>query len=331
MEKFNEIKNKFEPDFDAIQKKNTEEPEYENIGAFPKKTVNPELLKNRTSFTTKKALKPPRSTPRKMHISSSSNEYENIEFEAQKSIKVTNALTQHTRKKKIKTPKTKPLAILPTINEDFAKLSLALPEPEYANIVPRNLATQYFLPDNISPQSNLSEEVLYPSQDLNQADYEYMINNSLYVDFFQRTGQLPTDFSSEVKSSSTSTLQKENEAFFIKTNLSNKNLTTYLMSSPFISKKIKKLSEKPISALHPVKVDEPIFANITGYKPDGTIEWETWQPDEKTPIQSNSQSKPKLSKLLPKNLNFWSKPSKKNLETFEETNVLEVKKPFPSL
>ncbi len=83
------------------------------------------------------------------------------------------------------------------------------------------------------------------------------------------------------------------------------------MSNPFISKKIKKVNEKPTLALHPLKEGEPIFANITKYNPDGTIKWEAWQADENTLIQSNSQSKPKLSKLFPKNLNFWSKPSKK--------------------
>ncbi len=124
-------------------------------------------------------------------------------------------------------------------------------------------------------------------------------------------------------------MKKEDEAFSLKTNLSNKKSTPSI-SNPFISKKIKKLSEKPTSVLLPLKEDEPIFANITQRNSDGTIEWETWHADEHPPIQSHSESKPKLSKLLPKNLNFWSKPSKKN-QDLEETNVLEVKKPFPSL
>ncbi|MEN9917187.1 MAG: hypothetical protein RLY40_1119 [Pseudomonadota bacterium] len=81
----------------------------------------------------------------------------------------------------------------------------------------------------------------------------------------------------------------------------------------------------------PSKEDEPIFANITKLNPDGTIEWEVWHPDESTSIPSESQSKSKLSKLLPKNLNFWTKPSKKNQKILEETNDFEVKKPFPSL
>jgi hypothetical protein len=116
----------------------------------------------------------------------------------------------------------------------------------------------------------------------------------------------------------------------IKKNLSGKKPTLYTISNPFISKKIKKRNEKPTPALPPLKEDEPIFANITKCNLDGTIEWDTWQPDENTPIQSNVQSKSKLSKLS-KNLNFWSKPLKKNQETLQETNFLEAKKPFTSL
>ena len=189
MEKFNEIKSKFETGFNVIEEEKAEfnlYPEYENIGATPKKVVEHLPFKSKSSFTPRKPLKPPRSTPRQLQTSST-NEYENIEYVRQKPIQV--AKIRSTRKKKIKTRRAKPLEILPSINEDFSKLSLSLPEPEYANIVSRNLATEYFLPDNTSSQSILSENVLYPSQDFNQDNYDYVIDNSLYIDFFQRTGQ----------------------------------------------------------------------------------------------------------------------------------------------
>lgn len=327
MEKFNAIKSKFETDFNAIKEKNTEEPEYENIGAIPKKIIGPMPLENKSSSMPKKSLKPPRSTPRQLYTSST-NEYENIEYPKPKPTELNNSLIRATHKKKIKKPRAKPLEILPIINEGFAKLSLALPEPEYANIVPRNPENRYSLSDNMGSQPNLSEKDCYHSEGF--TEYEYVIDNSLYLDFFQRTGQSPTqDFFSEVKPLVRNNLQKEDETFSLETNLSIKKPTTFSISNPFISKKVKKIKEKPKSALHSIK-DEPIFANITQCNPDGTIEWEAWQSDESNPTQSNLHLNPKRSKFLPKNLNFWLKPSKKNQDILEETNVLEIKKTFPS-
>ncbi len=55
MKKFNEIKSKFETDFDAIKEKNTEEPEYENMGAIPQKGYKPYTIEEHIFVYTKKA------------------------------------------------------------------------------------------------------------------------------------------------------------------------------------------------------------------------------------------------------------------------------------
>lgn len=332
MENFNDIKNKFETAFNAIEGEKTEfnlDQEYENIGVTAK--ASEYLPRDQHPLNTQKRFKPPQPTPRQSQMLSN-NEYENVIYPNQNLTGNTKPLNRAVRKKKTKRPRTKPLEILPSIDESFAKLSLNLSEPEYANIVPENFPTERFIPDKLVPQTKLDENDVDPQQAFSQTsnEYEYELNNSLYIDFFQRVGLSPTESFSEVKPLITTHLRMENQPFPTQKNLSEPILAT--SANPVLSKSKLK---KPSSNLHSFKADdEPIFANITKFNPDGTIEWESWQAEPSAsskPIQANLKPESKLSKFLPKNLNFWSKPLKKKQETLEESNALEEKKPFTAL
>ncbi|MGC1854600.1 MAG: hypothetical protein WA659_04420 [Candidatus Aquirickettsiella sp.] len=317
MENFNQIRNKFEQGFSSLEGSTAVDlsaPEYINI----------------VENTKEKPLKQLRSRPPKQ-LSLPNHEYVNIEYGNQKLIEPAH-LTRSTRKKNPKKLRAKRLEILPSIHENFSKLDLS--DHEYENIQAEALAsTEFFLSENISSKNSLKQNEWLPYQNSAEDYAEYAIDNTLYVDFLQRIGESSTDFFPAAADKSISQkILNENEPFsstkqnlFI--NFSETKKSTIDSASNLLTSKKKSKKNQAKTLLLEEENEEPIFGNITKRNPDGTIEWESWQPPS---LQSESikskQPRLKLSKFLPEKICFWHTPETK--EDLEEKNskTMQLKK-----
>ncbi len=332
MENFNQIRNKFEQGFSSLEDSTAvdlSDPEYTNIVENTKKTEKYLYPKSNSHLIPQKPLKQPRSRPPKQ-LSLPNHEYVNIEYGNQKLIEPSH-LNRSTRKKNPKKLRTKQLEILPSIHENFSKLDLS--DHGYENIQAEALApTEFFLSENISSKDSLNQNEWLPYQNSAEDYAEYAIDNTLYVDFLQRIGESSTDFFPAADKSISQKILNENEPFsstkqnlfinFSETKKSTIDSASNLLTS---KKKSKKNQAKPL--LLEEENEEPIFGNITKRNPDGTIEWETWQPPSlQLDTIKSKQPGLKLSKFLPEKICFWRTPETKEDLEVKNSKTMQLKK-----
>ncbi|WP_342146145.1 hypothetical protein [Rickettsiella endosymbiont of Aleochara curtula] len=317
MEKFNEIRNKFEQGFTPTE---------EEVSAAFNATDHADT-KNLTQQTPRKRS---RSKPLRPLADP---EYVNIDFLNEKPLEPPH-LNRSTRKKKPRRVRAKQLEVLPSIYENLSEnfSNLDLSHHEYENIQAVAVEpTEYFLPDSTSA-TNLDRNELLAHKDSTEDYEEFVINNELYESFFQRIGESPTDYFTSSNTIATSQPFANKTSPTAKENFSEiQESTTNSASDSVIAKnKFRKLKKLKKNRAAPLLIsqenEEPIFGDITKINPDGTIEWQTWYPPtSQSDSLKSKQSGLKLSKFLPDKICFWRAPDTADSEE-KETRPAQLRK-----
>lgn len=325
MEKFNEIRNKFEQGFTPTE---------EEVSAAFNATDHADT-KNLTQQTPRKRS---RSKPLRPL---SDPEYVNIDFLNEKPLKPPQ-LNRSTQKKPRRGQgvRAKQLEVLPSIyenlSENFSNLDLSQhnyeniavkpkkpvspsskPKPGASKRPNKKIAppmakphTSFFrgFKNSTSATNLLDQNKLLAHKDSAEDYEEFVINNELYESFFQRIGESPADYFASSNTAPTSQ-PLDNKTF------------------PAAKENFSEIQE---SIAAPSRIsqgnEEPIFGDITKINPDGTIEWQTWYPPtSQSDSLKSKQSGLKLSKFLPDKICFWRAPDTADSEE-KETRPAQLRK-----